>query len=166
MTWIKVIDIVFCALLLRFLMGWLLANRQVARPGTLFSMIDKLPQVKFFWRSGILDDDVFHHPMFSTPLRLRASHTAFHPDGDIIPVATENSAILSYIRISPDNTERMLIVQNVSPAPQNVEIRLDEKIARAMTTCRDVVSGESLPIDRQNVSLTLKPFAIRWVDVS
>ena len=31
MTWIKVIDIVFCALLLRFLMGWLLANRQVAR---------------------------------------------------------------------------------------------------------------------------------------
>ena len=31
MTWIKVVDIVFCALLLRFLMGWLLANRQVAR---------------------------------------------------------------------------------------------------------------------------------------
>jgi uncharacterized protein (TIGR00159 family) len=31
MTWIKIIDIVFCAVLLRFLMGWLLANRQVAR---------------------------------------------------------------------------------------------------------------------------------------
>jgi hypothetical protein len=99
-------------------------------------------------------------------LRLRASHKAFHPDGDIIPVATENSAILTYIRINPDNTQRMLIVQNVSSAAQNVEIRLDEKIAKAMTSCRDVVSGELLPIDRQTIYFTLKPFAIRWVDVS
>ena len=44
--------------------------------------------------------------------------------------------------------------------------RAHETITEAMTTCRDVVSGESLPIDRQNVYLTLKPFAIRWVDVA
>ena len=31
MTWIEVVDIVLCAVLLRFLMGWLLANRRVAR---------------------------------------------------------------------------------------------------------------------------------------
>ena len=31
MSWTQIFDIIFCALLIRFLLNWLLANRHVAR---------------------------------------------------------------------------------------------------------------------------------------
>lgn len=84
---------------------------------------------------GTLSPQVF--TAYKCLLRLRASQSAFHPDGDLIPVSTGNNAIISYLRVSVDDTQRVLVIQNVSPAKQELDIDLGENVPETTTTCRD-----------------------------
>lgn len=125
------------------------------------------------WLEDLLQDlddkETLTHKVF-TPykelLRLRASQPAFHPDGTIIPIAPENNAIISYFRVSVDETQRILVVQNVSDAQQQVEIDVTEHISHSATTCRDLISGQSLACENRKLQLVLPPYALRWLEVA
>ncbi len=98
-------------------------------------------------------------------LRLRASQPAFHPDGAVIPVSTGNNAIISYLRVSVDGTQRILVVQNVSSGKQAVEINPGDNVSESTATCCDLISTESLPVENSMLHLELQPYAIRWVEI-
>ena len=96
---------------------------------------------------------------------MRASHPAFHPDGWILPVASGNKALLSYFRVSVDETRRVLVVQNVSDTAQDIDIDLNEYVSDEITTCRDLISEQSLPYENQKLQFPLPPYAIRWLEI-
>jgi sucrose phosphorylase len=115
------------------------------------------------------DQETLSHKVFSAYkelLRLRASHPAFHPDGTLIPVSTDNNAILSFIRVSPDEAQRILIVQNVSSTKQKVDIPLNNDVLTTIDAYLDLISEQSLPVKHHTVHLELQPFAIRWFELS
>jgi len=110
------------------------------------------------------------HKVFSVYkklLRLRVSHPAFHPDGKLIPLTTGNTAIMSFIRVSPDDTQLILVLQNVSSAPQEVDIALTAYDAlTTIVTCRDLVSELSYSIDDHKLHLVLQSLEIKWCQLS
>jgi glycosidase len=96
-------------------------------------------------------------------LRLRASHPAFHPHGSLIPITTTNAAILSFLRISVDRTQQIMIVQNVSSRIQNVTIHLHNHVLNTTVACVDIISEKSFPVKAQTLALRLEPFALLWL---
>ncbi|PIE31548.1 hypothetical protein CSA56_17950 [candidate division KSB3 bacterium] len=97
-------------------------------------------------------------------LKVRASCSAFHPNGTLIPVRSESKSLISFLRLSPDNTQRILITQNVSSAPQTIDLSLPERCA-GLTTAHDLMLEESLQLQNRVLSLEFQPFAIRWFDL-
>ena len=97
-------------------------------------------------------------------LRLRVSSPAFHPDGSITPVSSENPAIFSFVRENLDATRRVLIMQNVSSAKQEVDLTFPEHLA-ALKTGRNLLSGKLLEIENRKLHLDLQPFAIQWMEL-
>lgn len=117
---------------------------------------------------GLEDEETLTYKVFSRYkefLRLRASHPAFHPDAAIVSAAVENIAILSFLRESLDQTQRILIVQNVSAQDQQIEIDLSRHVQQDDKTCFDLLSGQSIALRNAHLSLTLAPYELRWLEV-
>ena len=80
------------------------------------------------WQAGELNDllddattstsRVFRE--YTRLLRLRARHPAFHPDG-AQSVLQLGDALFAIERSSPDDTQRLLCINNLTPRPQQVE---------------------------------------------
>jgi len=113
------------------------------------------------------DENTLTFQVFTTYkqlLKLRASYRAFHPNGSLIPVKHENTSMIAFLRFSPDGGQTLFITQNVSSAPQTVRLSLPKESA-GVRTARDVMSGESLPVENSILSLEFQPFAIRWFEL-
>ncbi len=97
-------------------------------------------------------------------LYLRASQPAFHPDGSLVPLYSDNKAIISYLRVSIDEKQSILVIQNVSSLKQAVTIELIDNVPETTTTCFDLISEQSLPVENHTLQFELQPFAIRWLE--
>ncbi len=91
-------------------------------------------------------------------LQKREAHPAFHPDGGQ-QVLQLKRHLFSFIRISPDETERILVIANVSS--EEVEISREEFAAQKISTENmfDILDEEEALNDR----VKLNPFQTRWL---
>jgi glycosidase len=93
-------------------------------------------------------------------LRVRAKHTAFHPNG-AQQILRGNPALFCLLRISPDGQEQVLCLHNISAQPQHFEAKVDEGLLEG--SWRDLFSGEIERTDTQSLRLALKPYEIKWL---
>jgi sucrose phosphorylase len=99
-------------------------------------------------------------------LELRVTCPAFHPDAQLIPVETDNSAIVAFIRVSVDDAQRILVVQNASAENQQVSLPLHGLLPRFENECRDLLSGDAVLMDtQQNIYLDALPFEGNWIEL-
>ena len=115
----------------------------------------------------LADEETLAHKVFTAYkelLRLRASHPAFHPDGTLIPLFPDNRAIISFLRMSVDQKQRILIVQNVSSVTQEVDIALTDNVSGSTSECFDLMSGQTLSVKEHKLHFELQPFALRWLE--
>ena len=117
--------------------------------------------------NDLADEESLTYKVFSAYkhlLHLRASRPSFHPDGSLVPVSTSNKAIISFLRISVDERQHTLVVQNVSSIKQDVDIDFTTTLSTIKGSCIDLISGQSLSLKQQTLHLNLPPFAIRWLE--
>jgi sucrose phosphorylase len=94
-------------------------------------------------------------------LRARASDPAFHPHGTqrILPVTP---GVFSLLRTSPNGDSRVLCLHNVSGSSQPVRLSSrDQDIPSG--AWHDLFSRETLAVGQAGLSLSLPPYAVRWL---
>jgi sucrose phosphorylase len=97
---------------------------------------------------------------FTDLLRVRASHKAFHPNGQQ-DILSGNPALFCLRRISPDGQERVLCLHNITSQPQAFTIQIsDRSIGKIL---RELFSGEAETIEGQTLRLTLQPYEVKWL---
>ena len=90
-------------------------------------------------------------------LEVRRSLPAFHPDAPQQAVRTSNPAIISFLRRSPDGTQTVLVVANVSDREQ----QLDLNSCHAGPLCHDQITGQK--ITDESGMLDLLPGQVFWL---
>ncbi|OQY22933.1 MAG: sugar phosphorylase [Anaerolineaceae bacterium 4572_32.1] len=103
--------------------------------------------------------DSLRHQVFSAYTRLlraRAAEPAFHPYGRQ-QVLFLNKGVFALLRISLNGESRVLCLHNVSAKEQPVQIDLRPE------EWRDLLTGEKYPARGNGFSITLPPYAVRWL---
>ncbi len=95
-------------------------------------------------------------------LTKRRNCKAFHPGGRQI-VLTDHDAIFGLVRISPDGQDRALCLHNVSDQIQAILIDLQPLPLDGIDPLKDLLSGDTYPLDGQSLSLTMEPFQALWL---
>ncbi len=90
-------------------------------------------------------------------LRTRALRAAFHPGG-AQKVITVNPAIFALQRTSPDKSDAVLCLHNVSKARQAFPLR--SAAISPDTLLKNILSGERV---KAGEKLTLKPYEVKWL---
>ncbi len=89
-------------------------------------------------------------------LQARAGSTAFHPQGKY-EILDLNPAVFAIHRISPDRSQRILCLQNVSARPQLLS--LDTlPIQLHLQEITDLIQGQSITLP-----LTIQPYGVLWL---
>lgn len=94
-------------------------------------------------------------------LKARAAHPAFHPNGTQQIIAG-NPGLFSLLRTSPDGTERVLCIHNITAQPQPFELDLSP-LALSGDLQDVVVNGEPATVEEGTCRLTLTPYEVRWL---
>jgi len=105
--------------------------------------------------SGSRPAKVFNR--YTALLRARAAHPAFHPNGDQ-QIITGNPALFVVLRISPDGSERVLCVHNISAQAQTLELNPTNFVLNH--ELRDILSDEIVSLTGP---LSFEPYAIKWL---
>jgi glycosidase len=90
-------------------------------------------------------------------LETRVQQPAFHPEGGQMIWPYDHPAVLAFLRTSPDGTQQILVVGNLSPTPH----RLDLSSASTIRVRRDLLRPDTPP----DKDLTLAPFQVSWLDL-
>jgi glycosidase len=96
-------------------------------------------------------------------IRTRAAHRAFHPSGSqqVVPV---QPALFVLVRRAVDGSESLLCVHNVSDDDQPLRIDLDSFSFPHTGQVRDVIAGDTFPIDRSGeLALRVAPYQVLWL---
>jgi sucrose phosphorylase len=113
-----------------------------------------------------LDDttSLRHHIFYGylDMLTKRRNCKAFHPRGRQI-VLTDHDAIFGLVRISPDEQNRALCLHNVSNQTQTIHIDLQRLPLGGIDTFKDLLSGDTYPLEEQSLNLTMEPFQVLWL---
>jgi sucrose phosphorylase len=119
------------------------------------------------FESELTDSASVRHLVFSRYTQLlqaRAASPAFHPHGKQ-QVVDYGEGIFALLRLSPDESQRVLCLHNISNQPQ--------KLASSMTKILNPPPGRVIdlitknPIDEDvNSTLVLKPFEILWLQIN
>jgi len=91
-------------------------------------------------------------------LRARGTSSAFDPHGRQQVLDCSNE-IFALLRISPDGSQRVLCLHNVSTQSQNIRTDLNDIFSSVPLT--DLTTGR--PIDEATGSLFLQPYQILWL---
>lgn len=97
-------------------------------------------------------------------IRARIGSRAFHPNGDqrIVRLSKE---IFSLIRISPDGTETVLCLTNVTD--KGLSITIDgQTLPKSAESWRDIITGREFPVESHALDLHLAPYEILWLTPS
>lgn len=113
-----------------------------------------------------LDDttSLRHHIFYGylDMLTKRRNCKAFHPRGRQI-VLTDHDAIFGLVRISPDEQNRALCLHNVSNQTQTIHIDLQPLTLGGIDTFKDLLSGDTYPLEGRSLNLTMEPFQVLWL---
>ncbi|AZR73379.1 sugar phosphorylase [Anoxybacter fermentans] len=96
-------------------------------------------------------------------LKLRRKRKAFHPLGDQ-KILFLNDQVFSLVRTSPDQSEKLLSLQNVSQKDQRLIINLKEIGFDSTSTYRDIISDKVfIPDDAGNIICHLDSYQFMWI---
>jgi sucrose phosphorylase len=98
---------------------------------------------------------------YSHLLRARASDRAFHPHGTQ-RVANIGRKVFALLRTSPQGGSRVLCLVSVSDSHHRVRVSPHE-LGLAPGTWHDLLSGETLSVGEDDVSIPLPPYGVRWL---
>jgi sucrose phosphorylase len=99
-------------------------------------------------------------PEYVRRLRIRAAHTAFHPDGSQHPLRLPRG-LLGFKRTSPDGSERILVLINLSLDPREFSTARLERGFR-QTAWHELIedwAAEGADLQR----LQLAPYQVMWL---
>jgi len=91
----------------------------------------------------------------------RIETPAFHPNGGQRIIAA-NNAVFSLIRRSPDGSQRVLSLTNVTDQEQSFTSPLSA-LGRGIKTWRDLLSGGTVTVKAENLSVSLQPYQVMWL---
>ena len=92
-------------------------------------------------------------------LKIRAGHTAFHPEGPQ-RVAAVTDSVLGIERISPDGTEKILALANLSGKPARVEGNQLKACGWQGIASNDLLAGNDVC---STGAVALAPYAVVWL---
>lgn len=94
-------------------------------------------------------------------LRVRIAQPAFHPEGPQAICPCDDPAIVAFLRTSPDSSQQVLVVANVSPESRQVDLPLPPgvRIERDLLNLLPPTTPMSPPI-------ALAPFQTAWLALS
>ncbi|HEY3476389.1 MAG TPA: sugar phosphorylase [Anaerolineales bacterium] len=96
-------------------------------------------------------------------LRARQASSAFHPHGSQ-EVLDYEDAIFALLRLSPDRSERVLCLHNISDQLQRVRIGVKELFGLFAGRLTDLVTGRRMD-DLTNDSVALQPYQTLWLRI-
>ena len=111
------------------------------------------------------DTKSLRHQIFYGYLNMltkRRNCKAFHPHGRQI-VLTDHDAIFGLVRISPDEQNKVLCLHNVSKQTQTLRIDLHPLPISGIDALKDLLTGDTYPLERQSLNLTMEPFQVLWL---
>ncbi|TCL58343.1 sucrose phosphorylase [Hydrogenispora ethanolica] len=101
---------------------------------------------------------------FKELIRLRGSRAAFHPLGEQI-VLEAGAAVFALLRRSPDGSQAVLALHNVSDAEQPVTVDLGAAGPDACGKAVDPRDGTGYPVNGRVLAIRLEPYQVRWLDL-
>jgi hypothetical protein len=104
---------------------------------------------------------VFHR--YTQLLRARNLSPAFHPHGGQ-QVLDCGEAIFALLRLSPDASQRVLCLHNVSDQPQSLTVNVIEIFNSASGQVVNLITNHSMDY-HSNDKLTLKPYELLWLQM-
>lgn len=104
---------------------------------------------------------VFHR--YTQLLRARNLSPAFHPHGGQ-QVLDCGEAIFALLRLSPDASQRVLCLHNVSDQPQSLTVNVIEIFNSASGQVVNLITNHSMDY-HLNDKLTLKPYELLWLQM-
>jgi sucrose phosphorylase len=116
--------------------------------------------------SELSDESSLRHHVFhcyAQLLRARSSSSAFHPHGEQ-QVLDCGEAIFALLRLSPDASQRVLCLHNVSDQSQRVIVNLEDISGSSLDQFTDLIENEriSFPLDSK---LNLGPYQTLWLRI-
>ena len=96
-------------------------------------------------------------------IRTRAAHQAFHPNGPQ-QVIFAHPALFVLLRTSPDGSESLLCMHNVSDAEQSVSVNLVSLSLSHSGQVRDLIAGGVFSVNGSgDLYLQLAPYQVLWL---
>jgi sucrose phosphorylase len=114
------------------------------------------------FESELADESSLRYQVFqryAQLLRARSSSAAFHPNGTQ-QILDSGDAIFALLRLSPDKSQRVLCLHNVSDQPQPLTII--NILPPGSTRAINLITEEWIDFDPNSV-LVLKPYEILWL---
>jgi sucrose phosphorylase len=94
-------------------------------------------------------------------LRARSSSSAFHPHGEQ-HILDYGEAIFALMRLSPEASQRVLCLQNISNQVQRIKIETKEIFGLFAGGLVDLITGHRMD-DLLHDTLTLQPYETLWL---
>jgi sucrose phosphorylase len=115
----------------------------------------------------LLDPNSLRSKVYSgyrTLIENRISHSAFDPLGDQKILDLHNS-LFSVLRISPDNRQRVLCLQNLSSS--RIQLNIDPVVifASSNSAVENILTGEDIK-SNGTLELSVNPYEIAWLCVN
>jgi glycosidase len=140
--------------------GWLEGIRQTGRNRTINRQKLTLAELEnALTKPNSLRTRVFRG--LSRLLKARASSSAFNPYGEQ-RVLEFNSSVFSLLRFSPNKSERVLCLHNITADPQVVEIQNHELVGPGLHPLRDLIGHQEFKSGRK-LTLKLSPYQSLWL---
>lgn len=96
-------------------------------------------------------------------LQARSASLAFHPHGGQ-QVVDGGEAIFALLRVSPDGSQRVLCLHNISDQPQSVTVKLKDVFRSSPGRLADLITNQ-LMHEALNGNLVLKPYQTLWLRI-
>jgi hypothetical protein len=99
-------------------------------------------------------------------IRTRAAQRPFHPSGAqrVLLGLSDNEALFTLVRTSPDSDEKILCIHNVSNIPQPIQVSLGTLSMQHTGTLKDTISGKLYPVGTgDHLTLTVAPYQALWL---
>jgi len=95
-------------------------------------------------------------------IQIRRNEKAFHPSAGQ-EVLSLDQKIFALLRTSLDQQERVLALHNVAAETVNLSIDLSKYNIDQSSSVRDIVSGEVILLNDQQLKIELKPYQVSWL---
>jgi sucrose phosphorylase len=116
------------------------------------------------FEAELTEESSLRHRVFSRYsqlLQARRASSAFHPYGEQ-QILEAGEAVFALLRVSPDGSERVLCLHNISDQSQRVKIETTEVFGLFARRVADLITNQRMD-DLFNPTLTLTPYQTLWL---